>query len=419
MAQHEETCRRGAAHAAIARLPAEPARTRAQLQNPLQKTQPGPLVVSPLAAEKPRGDGGRAGISESSGAPAGIFICEFKCGFSGTYQEVAAHETTHSKPPLAARPVPPNTACDSPRPPSQPCQSRTRFQCEFKCGYTGPYQDVEGHEETCIRRPRARRNVADFTPPPFAPPSPPCENPTPLDIEHNRGAGAAMELRGAQQGAAKTREGEGEDADVTGVAPDTMGTFAGDCTEDLMSEMEESFLSWRSDADARHDDPSGHLAPPHGQGGPHAHSHAHAHAQAAARDGTHASASNSDVRARTGARGGAEKGDGKHVQGRQKASGSGGSRPSSSSGGSSGSADASFDASLSRLLDKFKSKSDDERDAKRAAAATAASLLSRHTRSAASAHLAQTLRKASPIGACAQLSAEIGQELLEEASSVS
>ena len=319
---------------------------------------------------------GRGAAREPSPPPSGIFICEFKCGFSGTYQQVALHELTHAKPPLPARRVSPNAAAaGSPSSPTQSAQPPSRFQCEFRCGFIGAYGEVQGHEKTCTRRPpdvadfMSPRNVANFTPPPFSPP-------------------ALFE----RAGAAETGDGGGEDGSVTGVGPDTMGTFAGDCTEDLMSEIEESLLSSRSLPDSLRDVGlvvfGDDLAPVvHGQD-----------TAASAHHATPASASTLCVSPGLGVDAGTseptQKGDREDKE-------------------------ASFDASLSRLIDKFKGKSDDEgaaeraaaeRDADRAAAVTAASLLGCHTRSAASARLTQALRQASPRAPSPKLAAEISEE---------
>ncbi len=313
--------------------------------------QPRPSESSCGAAEAARGRLEQQHVATSSKSlharepsppPAGIFICEFKCGFSGTYQQVAMHELTHAKPPFPARRVPPNpVGVSSPPPPTQPGETPACFQCEFKCGFTGAYDEVLGHEKTCVCRPpdvadcMPPRNAADFTPALLSKPAP-----------------------FGRAGAAETRDGDGEDDSATGVGPDAMGTFAGDCTEDLMSEMEECFLSSRSPRDRMRD----------------------VGLVAFADDGAPAVESQDAAAADE---------------------------------------QASFDASLGRLIDRFKGRSDDalapqgaaaERDAHRAAAVTAASLLDRHARSAASARLTQGLRQASPVAASPKLEAEIPEE---------
>jgi hypothetical protein len=91
-------------------------------------------------------NGDSASTIMSSPADATPYVCEWKCGFKGAWQEVAVHEKT-----CALR----QTGATKP-------SIYKVFVCEFQCGFKGLYDEVQQHERTCAVRPGAPTHTCAY-----------------------------------------------------------------------------------------------------------------------------------------------------------------------------------------------------------------------------------------------------------------
>lgn len=113
------------------------AQQQADARQGAAKVCAGPPAAPPAAPEgngmHPQVDSDREDEATSEPAETGVdFYCEHDCGFSGAYDEVAAHEKTCGK---------------------RPAEDGAGFYCEHECGFYDAYDVVEAHEKTCGKRP--------------------------------------------------------------------------------------------------------------------------------------------------------------------------------------------------------------------------------------------------------------------------
>jgi len=73
------------------------------------------------------------------------WMCEYKCGYSSRFKDVEVHEDTCTKNP--------NRKMETARPCTTNKKVCSGWGCEFQCGFSSSFQEVEEHEKSCLMSP--------------------------------------------------------------------------------------------------------------------------------------------------------------------------------------------------------------------------------------------------------------------------
>ena len=91
---------------------------------------------------------------KKANAGAETYECMYKCGFEGCYEDVETHEAVCPKADAVATGAQDESAFDDDSDDSSDSDEET-FECMYKCGFEGDYGACEKHEAICPKAPKA------------------------------------------------------------------------------------------------------------------------------------------------------------------------------------------------------------------------------------------------------------------------